>query len=981
MALKSLSQTERLDLAFFERRYLVDLELPSKTLRFSDRNYKYKYRGSFTMQDYTEYTEVDIPADRVSVLGLQCDMLNLDDDETVYVYKDFGAGYFAGDFEHRLRFRCTGYTGAALCVIWALSNDLGDMRALTVANKDMLYVLYRADNHTLYLTECVAGNLQTSAITNLSDSTYYFLTIRRVLGTDSPGDLYLYVYSDGARTQEVGHVKLALTEQQQFGYLYVMSSYNIGSGGKAWSGDVGWESIASYVTQNYENYVYDLSRLPVDLARARAGRNQRITLRFRNEQILDVDRLIELSSTYRFCFSTVKIYELRLIAPGETFESDVKQLVFRGVCGQPHGITRREFQIDAHNVLLAKRDRLPLQVVDTAVDANADPDDVGKVRNTVYGAVADVPCRCVKAGAKDTLRDDLNSSATSFYVSGDTKIAFPSTGTLQIDDEQITYTGFSSNQFTGCTRGANGTTAVAHNKGAAVFQVLSEYIYEIAKHPVKAITAVYVDGVKQTAGFTAYTGQSGDELAGYEGRAVVKFTVKPVVKKQINVTVLAAEFSMDTGAHAHGVTEEIVVWNFDTGATASGSPYAPECAADGDLNTAATLYDNSPLDSITVSKAYYQQYQGNPTHIRACAKAGVIDGSGAFSFSFAGVSVSMNAGESNTVKKGSWTALGASYDTWAELNAATGTVACTAAPASQCKVAEVWVEIKYTPSIANNAATGVVLTGSSVPVGNSSADTVIGALVHCDIEGYRDDGAGSYTGTPNALIERPDHVFRHILVALLGESASDIGSSFATSGTSYGSTYKLAFILHEVAHQADRLLQELAFQCRSKTLEWKGKFELIYLGIAPAATKTFTDDDLLEEPVFGYTAEIDIRNRIYAKHSRDYRKSGAEAYDGVASASDATSITNNGERVGEIELSACRDATMAADWVAWRLTQVKQEWRTLEIVTAWIGKALDAGETFSLTWDFFTGVTWDLVDADIDPMHERIKLLGHEWPS
>ena len=42
---------------------------------------------------------------------------------------------------------------------------------------------------------------------------------------------------------------------------------------------------------------------------------------------------------------------------------------------------------------------------------------------------------------------------------------FPASGTLQLGTEQITYTGKLSDRFTGCTRGANGTTAIAHTAG------------------------------------------------------------------------------------------------------------------------------------------------------------------------------------------------------------------------------------------------------------------------------------------------------------------------------------------------------------------------------------------------------------------------------------------------------------------------------------------------------------------------------------
>lgn len=46
--------------------------------------------------------------------------------------------------------------------------------------------------------------------------------------------------------------------------------------------------------------------------------------------------------------------------------------------------------------------------------------------------------------------------------------SFPTSGTILINSELITYSGKSSNDLTGCTRGTNGTTADAHTSGDAV---------------------------------------------------------------------------------------------------------------------------------------------------------------------------------------------------------------------------------------------------------------------------------------------------------------------------------------------------------------------------------------------------------------------------------------------------------------------------------------------------------------------------------
>jgi hypothetical protein len=47
---------------------------------------------------------------------------------------------------------------------------------------------------------------------------------------------------------------------------------------------------------------------------------------------------------------------------------------------------------------------------------------------------------------------------------------FGTTGTIRIDSEEITYTGKTYRSFTGCTRGANGTSAAEHAEGSLITQ-------------------------------------------------------------------------------------------------------------------------------------------------------------------------------------------------------------------------------------------------------------------------------------------------------------------------------------------------------------------------------------------------------------------------------------------------------------------------------------------------------------------------------
>jgi hypothetical protein len=59
-----------------------------------------------------------------------------------------------------------------------------------------------------------------------------------------------------------------------------------------------------------------------------------------------------------------------------------------------------------------------------------------------------------------------DGSETEIYVNS--TVNFGSSGSIYIDDEQITYTSKTATQFTGCSRGAGGTTKLTHSVGSVV---------------------------------------------------------------------------------------------------------------------------------------------------------------------------------------------------------------------------------------------------------------------------------------------------------------------------------------------------------------------------------------------------------------------------------------------------------------------------------------------------------------------------------
>jgi len=103
-------------------------------------------------------------------------------------------------------------------------------------------------------------------------------------------------------------------------------------------------------------------------------------------------------------------------------------------------------------------------------------------------------------GVSSTLNGDISNSATTVVVADGTN--FSSSGKIQINNEIISYTGKSTNNLTGCTRGQNLTTAAAHTSGATVDQVVEtlsglthlegqtvSILADGATHPTKTVSS------------------------------------------------------------------------------------------------------------------------------------------------------------------------------------------------------------------------------------------------------------------------------------------------------------------------------------------------------------------------------------------------------------------------------------------------------------------------------------------------------------
>jgi hypothetical protein len=99
-----------------------------------------------------------------------------------------------------------------------------------------------------------------------------------------------------------------------------------------------------------------------------------------------------------------------------------------------------------------------------------------EVASTGYGLG---PWSGFKSGQfTSTLSSSINTSVTSLTMASSS--SFPSSGTVLIDSELITYTGNSSGTLSGLTRGASGTTAASHSSGATVTDASNFFAWNAA---------------------------------------------------------------------------------------------------------------------------------------------------------------------------------------------------------------------------------------------------------------------------------------------------------------------------------------------------------------------------------------------------------------------------------------------------------------------------------------------------------------------
>lgn len=156
--------------------------------------------------------------------------------------------------------------------------------------------------------------------------------------------------------------------------------------------------------------------------------------------------------------------------------------LFEGKVERVPGFTRAEVSIDVLRTEVID-DRLMGRLITLTDFPLAPPESIGLVIPIVFGNVELSTGRVINTNAIGRLF--FNHFASDAFIKLQDSTDFPSSGTVQIGDEQITYTAKNdaAGELTGVTRGANGTIASDHAKDSEVRE-LGLFVVKFADHAV-----------------------------------------------------------------------------------------------------------------------------------------------------------------------------------------------------------------------------------------------------------------------------------------------------------------------------------------------------------------------------------------------------------------------------------------------------------------------------------------------------------------
>jgi hypothetical protein len=176
-------------------------------------------------EDLTGYTEVD-PNSHISKTSSRVTAADLDQDESAYLYKDFGANYFDG-IDLKFAFHEISTSDAAFNIDVGFANTVNSNDAWT-SPLDIYINLYSGSiSIGLY-----NGDDYDESI-DLNEDTTYYLWLTRAAGSDTAT---LKIYSDSGFTTLLDTLTLSGFGTTKWRYFYPITSYNNSTSNKNFDG-------------------------------------------------------------------------------------------------------------------------------------------------------------------------------------------------------------------------------------------------------------------------------------------------------------------------------------------------------------------------------------------------------------------------------------------------------------------------------------------------------------------------------------------------------------------------------------------------------------------------------------------------------------------------------------------------------------------------------------------------------------------------
>ena len=493
-------------------------------------------------------------------------------------------------------------------------------------------------------------------------------------------------------------------------------------------------------------------------------------------------------------------------------------------------------------------------LLETTGHPNADPDDIGTMKPIVYGVVKNHRCLISQVGGITTLAADITDTYTgAIAVADTTSPEFSSSGTVIIGDEEISYTAITDTTIQGTiTRGVGGTDASSHSRGDGVFEKTAMKA-KAANHAVDAITNARVVPYGHTRkeavpiqDLVSSTSLSLAELT-FNDPITIARRVAIAVSQQPGVS-LQQKFS-GSADHAHiAPGNTTITYYLDSlGGTQSGGTNSnlPRWV-DKSFASTGSVTGYGSFD-FKITKQGIEQYNGAVKKIKSKIRCWTTKSGGVtinMKLYLGGVlretkvvSVPEGSGNVATFETSFYNAA-SGYNEWLDFNVDSNNyiqvVNDGAIGVSSIFVSEVWWEVEYLPGFeVETIQDGTIATtgGTEVQLGGDSVAAFIGGPIIVDVQGYEDDGSGTFTGTPNQLIERPGRQIHHLLINHsngVTPSNIDLDGSFADTQSFLPAEYKFGFAIN-FQIELESLLVKLAWQCWCRFFWFAGKAKLTHI--------------------------------------------------------------------------------------------------------------------------------------------------------